>query len=96
MKTFEDILYEEREGVAHVTINRPKVYNAFRAQTVEELIEAIKNAGWNRDIGVIVLGGVGDKEPLLTDPVNVWTWTLILAVALDLGAAVSSARSRKK
>jgi len=61
MKTFEDILYEEREGVAHVTINRPKVYNAFRAQTVEELIEAIKSAGWNRDIGVIVLGGVGDK-----------------------------------
>jgi hypothetical protein len=28
---------------------------------------------------------VGDREPLLTDPVNVWTWTLILAVALDLG-----------
>jgi hypothetical protein len=27
---------------------------------------------------------VGDREPLLTDPVNVWTWTLILAVALDL------------
>ena len=58
MKTFEDILYEEREGVAHVTINRPKVYNAFRAQTVEELIEAIKSAGWNRDIGVIVLEGI--------------------------------------
>ena len=61
MKNFADILYEEREGVARVTINRPKVYNAFRAQTVEELIEAIKGAGWNRDIGVIVLGGVGDK-----------------------------------
>jgi len=28
---------------------------------------------------------IGDKEPLLVDPVNVWAGTLILAVALDLG-----------
>ncbi len=61
MTNFEDILYEERAGVAHITINRPKVYNAFRARTVEELIEAVKRAGWNREIGVVVLGGVGDK-----------------------------------
>lgn len=37
---------------------------------------------------------VGDHEPLLTDPVNVWTWTLILAVALDLGRAHAD-RGRK-
>lgn len=30
---------------------------------------------------------VGTREPLLFDPVNVWTGTLLLAVALDLGAA---------
>jgi hypothetical protein len=28
---------------------------------------------------------IGDKEPLLFDPVNVWTGTLILAIGLDLG-----------
>ena len=28
---------------------------------------------------------IGDHEPLLLDPVNVWTWTLILEIALDLG-----------
>ncbi|HET7568350.1 MAG TPA: hypothetical protein VFJ91_10185 [Gaiellaceae bacterium] len=28
---------------------------------------------------------VGDREPLLFDPVNVWAWTLLGAVALDLG-----------
>lgn len=44
----------------------------------------------------IISNAVGDKEPLLTDPVNVWTWTLILAVALDLGTAASSARARKR
>ncbi len=58
---FEDILYEEIDGAATITINRPKVYNAFRARTVDELIEAFNMAGWSKDIGVIVLGGVGDK-----------------------------------
>lgn len=33
----------------------------------------------------VVSNAVGDREPLLLDPVNVWAWTLILAVALDLG-----------
>ena len=58
---FEDILYEEKNHSVRITINRPQVYNAFRAQTCDELIEAFKTAGWNKDIGAIVLGGVGDK-----------------------------------
>lgn len=59
---YEDILYEERaDGVAFITINRPDRYNAFRGQTVEELIDAFQRAGWNRRIGVIVLAGAGDK-----------------------------------
>ena len=33
----------------------------------------------------LVANLIGDKEPLLVDPVNVWVGTLILAVALDLG-----------
>ena len=36
---------------------------------------------------------VGGHEPLLLNPVNAWTATLILAIALDLGA--SHARSGK-
>jgi 2-ketocyclohexanecarboxyl-CoA hydrolase len=59
--TFEDIIYNEERGVATITINRPKVYNAFRAQTCEELIQAFTKAGWNKDIGVVVLTGAGDK-----------------------------------
>ena len=42
--TYEDILYEVRDGAAHITINRPKVMNAFRGQTCEELIHALQNA----------------------------------------------------
>jgi len=58
---YEDILYEEKNGAAHITINRPNVMNAFRGQTMEELIHAFTHAGWKKSIGVIVLGGSGEK-----------------------------------
>lgn len=58
---YHDILYDVTGRVATITINRPDKYNAFRAQTCEELIEAMKEAGWNRDIAVVVLAGAGDK-----------------------------------
>lgn len=58
---YEDILYTEDGGVATVTINRPTVYNAFRARTVDEMLHAISRAGWSRHIGVVVLAGAGPK-----------------------------------
>ena len=58
---FEDILYEERDAVATITINRPEVMNAFRARTCEEMLEAFRRASWNRDIAVIVLTGSGER-----------------------------------
>ena len=57
----KNIVYAEQAGVATITINRPKVYNAFDSSTCEELIQAFGKAGWNRDIGVVVLTGAGDK-----------------------------------
>ncbi|MBX9788009.1 MAG: enoyl-CoA hydratase/isomerase family protein [Pirellulales bacterium] len=58
---YDDILYAEQSGIATITINRPQVFNAFRAQTCEELIDAFSRAGWNRSIAVIVLTGAADK-----------------------------------
>jgi 2-ketocyclohexanecarboxyl-CoA hydrolase len=52
---------EKKDGVARITIDRPKVLNAFRARTLEELIHAFSDAGWDRAIGVIVLGGAGER-----------------------------------
>ena len=43
----------------------------------------------------IIANYTGGHEPLLTDPVNVWTWTLILAVALDLSAAHANQARRR-
>ena len=61
MSTYQDILYDVTAGVARITINRPDKYNAFRGQTVDELIHAFQQAGWNKSVGVIVLTGAGDK-----------------------------------
>jgi naphthoate synthase len=58
---YEDILYETRDGVAWITINRPEVRNAFRAKTVDELVAAFRAAWADADVGVVVLTGAGDK-----------------------------------
>ena len=58
---YQDIVYAEADGVATITINRPEKMNAFRGQTCEELIHAFNRAGWNKDIGVIVFTGAGDR-----------------------------------
>ena len=58
---FEDILYEKKDRVARVTINRPDMRNALRSTTREELAIAIEDAWVDDDIGVIVVTGAGDK-----------------------------------
>ena len=59
--SYTDILYEVSAATATITINRPEKYNAFRPETVEELIDAFKRAGSDRGVAVIVLTGAGDK-----------------------------------
>jgi naphthoate synthase len=61
LKEFEDIKLEYVDGIAKVTINRPRVYNAFRPKTVTELIEAFDICREKQEVGVVVLTGTGDK-----------------------------------
>ncbi|MEK7878397.1 MAG: enoyl-CoA hydratase-related protein, partial [candidate division NC10 bacterium] len=58
---FTDIIYEKKDGIAKVTINRPEVRNAFRSRTVHEMIQAFRDAWQDGSIGVVVLTGAGDK-----------------------------------
>ncbi|WP_058306871.1 1,4-dihydroxy-2-naphthoyl-CoA synthase [Gracilibacillus massiliensis] len=60
-RSYEDVLYETYNGIAKITINRPEVRNAFRPQTVNELIDAFTYARDDSKIGVIVLAGAGEK-----------------------------------
>ncbi len=57
---YQDILYDEQDGAATITINRPRVYNAFRPRTVVEMLDAFQRAGWDKTIGAIVLTGTGE------------------------------------
>ncbi|MBM7554779.1 1,4-dihydroxy-2-naphthoyl-CoA synthase [Thalassobacillus pellis] len=59
-RKYEDIRYETYDGIAKITINRPEVRNAFRPETVTELIDAFMRARDDSSIGVIVLAGEGD------------------------------------
>lgn len=59
---FEDILYHKsKDGIAKITINRPHVRNAFRPQTVKEMIQALSDARYDNAIGCIILTGQGEK-----------------------------------
>ncbi len=58
---FSDVLYDATDGIATITINRPEVYNAFRALTVEEMIKAFKLAWADSSVGAVILTGTGEK-----------------------------------
>jgi naphthoate synthase len=58
---FDEILFQQFEGIARISINRPKVHNAFTPKTVQEMIEAMNYCRDNEDIRVIVLTGEGGK-----------------------------------
>lgn len=58
---FTDIRYHKTaDGIAKITLNRPEVRNAFRPQTVKEMLLALDDARHDEQIGVIVLTGEGD------------------------------------
>ena len=60
IKTFQDIKLEKTEdGIGKLTINRPEVRNAFRPQTVKEMLIALEILHEDPDVGVIILCGEG-------------------------------------
>ena len=61
IKEYDEILFQYYEGIAKISINRPKVHNAFTPKTVQEMSEAMELARQNTDVGVIILTGEGGK-----------------------------------
>lgn len=58
---YSQILYDVADAVATITINRPDRLNAFTPVTVHEMIDALGHAGADREVGVIVLTGAGER-----------------------------------
>lgn len=61
MPDYETIIYEEIDGVAWVTLNRPEVHNAFNFQMQRELKDVWRSLRSNDEVRCIVLTGAGEK-----------------------------------
>jgi naphthoate synthase len=61
LKEFEEIKFEFYDGIAKITINRPRYYNAFTPDTTREISEALVHCRENTEIRVVILTGEGDK-----------------------------------
>jgi enoyl-CoA hydratase len=59
---YENILYEKKDGIAYITVNRPKVLNALNRRTVEELHHALLDARDDVRVRVLILTGAGEKS----------------------------------
>lgn len=58
---YETLLTETKDRVARVTINRPDKRNALNPTVINELIAAFRAADADPEVGVVVLGGAGEK-----------------------------------
>ena len=61
MNDFETILYEEQDGIATVTLNRPEVHNAFNIAMQLEMKEVWRSLRRNDDVRVVIITGAGEK-----------------------------------
>jgi enoyl-CoA hydratase len=59
--SYENILYDKKDGIATITFNRPKVLNALNRKTVEELQSALIDARDDAGVRALILTGGGDK-----------------------------------
>ena len=58
---YKEILFEVKNDVAWITINRPEVMNAFREQTLDELINAVRSTREDPSLVAAVISGAGDR-----------------------------------
>src|SRR5882672_911542 len=66
----ENVLYEVKGPIAHVTLNRPKVLNALNQRTWEELKAAFEDAQDDADVRGVILTGAGDKAFIAGADIN--------------------------
>jgi len=61
VKDYTDIIFEKAEGIGKIAINRPEVHNAFRPETLDELLNAFAICRDDAEIGVVILTGAGER-----------------------------------
>src|SRR5690348_17000373 len=61
VRDYTDIIFEKAGGIGKITINRPEVRNAFRPETLTELMDAYNACRKELEIVVIILTGAGNQ-----------------------------------
>src|SRR5580698_4754780 len=59
--TLENVLYQKKDTIAYITLNRPKVLNALNTQTWSDLRTAFETARDDEEVRGVILSGAGDK-----------------------------------
>lgn len=62
VQQYQDITYHHADGMARIAFNRPEIRNAFRPQTIDEMISAFRHAWMDPSIGVVLLTGNGPAQ----------------------------------
>ena len=61
MSDAKRVIYDARDGIARLTVNRPEKLNALDRQTMREIDAAVGAAGQDASVGVLVITGAGEK-----------------------------------
>lgn len=56
-----NLLYQKKDGIATITINRPKALNALNEETLPEFLSSLEDAEKDEKVRVIVITGAGEK-----------------------------------
>lgn len=59
VREYSDITFDKADGIARIAFNRPEVRNAFRPETIDQMIEAFEDVWDDPSIGVVLLTGNG-------------------------------------
>ena len=71
---FEQLIYEEKERVARITLNRPKVLNALSMQLSEEIVNAIELVRKSTKLKFLVIKGAGNNFCVGDDITEMMKW----------------------
>ncbi len=61
MSTFETIIYEKRDGLAYVTLNRPKLLNRYNVQMRDDMYQVLSAIRDDPEVQVVILKGAGER-----------------------------------
>jgi enoyl-CoA hydratase/carnithine racemase len=91
----DDVLFDVRDRVATITLNRPEAYNAYTTETLRRFHAALRRAMWDDEIGVVVITGAGRsafctggdvkeyEERYVRRPEDFWKYMVLFQDCLD-------------